>query len=133
MNKSKKLIVLAFFTALFALTVLMKAVGQSPGSLPATVNVVINGNGYVSPNLFGQVLKTGKRCSLTAIAGYGQVFSNWSGDIASAKNPLTFVLHSNMVLQANFISDPFQFWVGTYNGLFITTNGVTEQSAGMLR
>jgi hypothetical protein len=78
-------------------------------------------------------LKIGKRYSLTAISGYGAVFSNWSGDITSAKNPLIFVFQSNMVLQANFVSNPFEYWQGTYNGLFAMRNGVTEETAGMLR
>jgi hypothetical protein len=38
-----------------------------------------------------------------------------------------------MVLQANFVTDPFLYWQGTYNGLFATTNGVTEPTAGMLK
>jgi hypothetical protein len=38
------------------------------------------------------------------------------------------------VLQANFVTNPFPPFVGTYNGLFIDTNGiVTEQTAGMLK
>jgi hypothetical protein len=44
------------------------------GSLPATLDVIINGNGTVSPNLFGQVLRTGKGYTLTAIAGSEEVF-----------------------------------------------------------
>jgi hypothetical protein len=43
-------------------------------------------------------------------------------------------MESNMVLQANFIANPFLPVKGTYNGLFFdTTNGVTEQTAGMLK
>jgi hypothetical protein len=38
-----------------------------------------------------------------------------------------------MVLQANFVPNPFDFWQGTYNGLFSETNGVTEETAGMLK
>jgi len=132
-KEPRKWRVQAILILLFVLSASTKTVAQAPGSLPATLNVAISGNGYVSPNLFGQTLKLGKRYSLTAIADYGQVFSNWSGDIISAKNPLSFVLESNMVLQANFITNPFEFRQGTYNGLFATTNGITEQTSGMLR
>ena len=39
-----------------------------------------------------------------------------------------------MVLQANFIPNPFLPVKGTYNGLFFdANNGVTEQTAGMLK
>jgi hypothetical protein len=38
-----------------------------------------------------------------------------------------------MVLQANFIPNPFLLVKGTYNGLFTNANGVTEQTAGMLK
>ena len=109
-QKSTLSLLPALFAVLFAL-VATKAIAQA--SLPTTVTVSTSGNGYVSPNLFGQTLKIGKTYSLTAISDFGAVFSNWSGDITSAKNPLTFVFRSNMVLQANFIFNPFYFWEGT--------------------
>jgi hypothetical protein len=120
-----------FLLAMLAVAARTNAAGQTSDS--ATVDLVVSGTGYISPNLFGQILKTGKVYSLTAIPEVGEVFSNWSGDINSSQNPLVFTLQSNIVVYANFIPDPFSTWEGTYSGLFAETNGVTEQTAGMLR
>jgi hypothetical protein len=101
-----------------------------------TVTVLTNGPGTVSPNLNGKVLTRGKTYSLTATAQKGEpvLFSNWTGSISTNKNPFTFKAESNMVLQAHFVANPFLAVKGTYNGLFFdTNNGVTEQTAGMLR
>ena len=98
-----------------------------------TLTVTTNGSGTVSPNLNGKNLKAGRSYTLIATAKTGNVFSNWTGSITTNKNPLTFKLESSMVLQANFVTNPFLPVKGTYNGLFTTTNGVTEQTAGMLK
>jgi hypothetical protein len=42
-------------------------------------------------------------------------------------------MSSIAVLQANFVTNPFLAVKGTYNGLFTTTNSVTEETAGMLK
>jgi len=77
---------------------------------------------------------------VTAVpAGYW-IFSNWIGG-TNATNlaplspndaTLAFLMSSNLILQANFVSNPFTAFVGNYNGLFYqtNTNGVTEASAG---
>jgi hypothetical protein len=52
------------------------------------------------------------------VPGTGQVFYGWSGDLKSTNAALTFVMQSNMVLQANFIPNPFPGAKGTYYGLF---------------
>jgi len=96
------------------------------------LTVITNGYGTVSPAQKGRELIATRKYTLTATAKGGNMFSNWSGSINTAKNPLTFVMESNMVLQANFITNPFLQLKGTYNGLFTNTNGVTEETAGML-
>jgi uncharacterized repeat protein (TIGR02543 family) len=99
-----------------------------------TLTVTNSGPGGVSPNLNGKFLKAGQSHTLTATAKAGNVFSNWTGSITTNKNPLTIKVESSMALQANFITNPFPPYVGTYNGLFINTNGVvTEHTAGMLK
>jgi hypothetical protein len=45
---------------------------------------------------------------------------------------LTFVMQSNMVLQANFVPNPFGPTVGAYQGLFYDTNGPEHQSSGFM-
>jgi len=99
-----------------------------------TVTVLTTGDGTVSPNLNGENLKAGRNYVLTAKAGNGYLFSNWTGSITTNKNPLTVKMESSLVLQANFVTNPFIAVKGTYNGLFTATNGVvTEQTAGMLK
>jgi uncharacterized repeat protein (TIGR02543 family) len=103
-----------------------------------TVTVLTNGFGTVSPNLNGRDLKPDKIYTLTATAKNGSVvsnvFLNWTGSITTNKNPLAIKAESNMVLQANFIPNPFLPVKGTYNGLFFdTNNGVIEPTAGMLK
>ncbi len=97
------------------------------------LTVITNGAGTVSPNRNDKVLIAGRRYTLTATAKSGNVFSNWTGSITTNENPLTFTMETNTVVQANFITNPFLAVKGTYNGLFSTSNGVTEQTAGMLK
>jgi len=98
-----------------------------------TVTITTTGDGSVSPDLNGVDLRAGRNYTLRATAANGDVFSNWTGSITTNKNPLTINAESNLVLQANFIPNPFSPVKGTYNGLFVATNGVTEQTAGMLK
>jgi uncharacterized repeat protein (TIGR02543 family) len=101
-----------------------------------TVTVITNVSAYgaVRPNLNGRDLKRGWSYTLTATATSGNLFSNWTGSITTKKNPLAFKAESNMVLQANFVPNPFLPVKGTYNGLFVdANNGASEQTAGMLK
>lgn len=95
---------------------------------PLTVN--ITGSGTVTPNLNGTQQPVGNTLTMTAKPGAGQVFSNWTGDVTSINATLSFVMQSNMVLNANFVPNPFIPLVGTYEGLMYDTNGPTPQSAG---
>ena len=85
------------------------------------------GNGRVSPNYSNAVLEVGKRYSLTATPGTGSLFSNWvgrvSGNVVISTNTasLSFLMQSNLVLQANFVPNPFTPLAGAYNGLFFPT------------
>jgi uncharacterized repeat protein (TIGR02543 family) len=102
-------------------------------SLSVITNVPSYGTVTVSPKLNGGVLNPGRNYTLTATAKSGDVFSNWTGSITTNKNPLSFKAEANMVLEANFIPNPFLPLKGTYNGLFSESNGVTEATAGMLK
>jgi hypothetical protein len=97
------------------------------------LTLITNGPGKINRNFTRNVLKVGSTYSVTAAPGRGAVFSNWTGTLTSFANPLTFVMQSNMVLQANIIPSPFAGPHGIYNGLFYTSSGVTEETAGMLR
>ena len=39
-------------------------------------------------------------------------------------------MSSNLILQANFVTNPFPAVAGVYNGLFAPATGVTEDSSG---
>jgi hypothetical protein len=97
------------------------------------ITVTNNGSGKVTPNLNGRTLAIGPSYTLTARAGAGWSFSNWSGSISADTNPLTFFMQSNMVIQANFTPGPFVAVQGLYNGLFYPANGLSAETAGMLR
>lgn len=97
------------------------------------LTVLTNGFGAVSPDRTGAPLQARKKYSLTAVPKPGNVFSNWTGSITTNQNPLNFVMESNTILRANFVTNPFLKWRGTYNGLFSTSNEVTESTAGMLK
>jgi hypothetical protein len=72
-------------------------------------------------------------------AGTNYVFTNWSGSNVSQivtnwtkKSALSFLVTSNMLINANFITNPFTPVSGIYNGLFQQATGVTHASAGFI-
>ena len=100
------------------------------------LKVLISGRGSVSPNYSNAWLAVGRTLSMTAMAGAGYLFSNWTGGIFPSAEVLTnqatlkFMMQSNLILQANFISNPFIPLAGTYQGLFFDTNEVEQSSSG---
>jgi hypothetical protein len=105
-------------------------------TLPETGNsgpkatLATNGIGSISPNLGKQQLKAGRTYAVTARPGPGQAFSGWVGSINSSAPTLSFVLASNLLLQANFIPSPFIPAQGAYNGLFFEPAQVRQESSG---
>jgi hypothetical protein len=79
------------------------------GVLSTQLTVNTNGSGTVSPNYNGVPLQVWATYSMTATAGSGFLFTNWTGGISSPLAVLTnratlqFVMQSNLVLQANFV------------------------------
>ncbi len=83
----------------------------------------ITGKGTLSPNLSNKVVLVNASFSITASPSAGFVFSNWTrGDLADTVltngRTLRFTMESNLVLTANFVTNPFTPVKGTYNGLF---------------
>lgn len=122
-------------------TIRVRAIDISDNTSPAVtttvsyvvvspITVSITGSGTVTPNLNGQSLAVGDTFKMTAKPAKGQVFSNWVGTITSTDPALTFVMQSNMVLQANFTPNPFTPVAATYQGLFYDTNNPAHQSSG---
>jgi hypothetical protein len=98
------------------------------------LTILIHGPGRVTPVLTKTPLKLGHRYTLTAVASNGCIFSNWSGSLNTYSNPLSFYMSNGTIFEATFVTNPFfQYYKGAYNGLFMQTNGVTDQTAGMLK
>jgi hypothetical protein len=60
--------------------------------------------------------------------------TNWTLSTGHTSNALTlhFIMENGLTVAANFATNLFIDASGTYNGLFYNSNGVTEQTAGML-
>jgi hypothetical protein len=98
----------------------------------STLTLHTSGLGIITHGFTGNSLVVGRNYTVTAVPGPGNLFSNWTGTIASTTNPLTFLMVSNMTLTANFVTNFFLPAAGIYNGLFSAAGGVTEETAGML-
>jgi len=104
----------------------------------ATLTVRTNGIGSITPVDNGKLLAIGTNYTLTAAPGHNWLFSNWVGGTAlpysvqSASSNYTFRMQSNLVLEANFVTNPFLAVAGVYNGLFYPASGVTEASSGFV-
>lgn len=98
-------------------------------------NVVVlipAGAGSISPNLDGLGLEIGRSYTVTALPAAGHVFSNWTGGLTSTSARLTFLMESNLQLQANFVTNPFAPAAGRFSGLFMETDPVRHPSSGSL-
>lgn len=98
----------------------------SSGSL----TVLTSPGGTVSPNMNGRNLPAGSRVTLTAKPSAGYIFANWTGSILAAAPRITFILQTNMVLQANFVPNPFSNLKSTYSGLYSDSAGIAHQGSG---
>lgn len=103
-----------------------------PNTAPLAVQ--INGGGAISPNDNGKLLKLGQAYTLTAESNPDWFFSGWvaggSEYFVSNNAVLHFAMRSNLVLQANFIPNPFAAVAGQYIGLFMPDDGNTVQNSG---
>jgi predicted pyridoxine 5'-phosphate oxidase superfamily flavin-nucleotide-binding protein len=97
----------------------------------SVLTVRTNGSGAVSPSLNGRRLEVGRAYALTATPGAGYVFSNWTGGLTAGNSSLSFIMRSNLVLNANFVPNPFLRIKGAYNGLF-TTSALDHQHSGSI-
>ncbi len=98
--------------------------------VPSPLTVTTIGSGKITPALNGHLLEVGMPYLLTAAPNPGNLFSNWSGSLSSSNPALHFIMQSNLVLQANFVPNPFIPQEGGFSGLFYDTNGVARQSSG---
>ncbi len=102
----------------------------------ATLTVQTNGLGGITPVENGKLLAIGTNYTLTATPSNHWIFSNWvasgGGNFISNSPTLNFAMQSNLVLSANFVTNPFMAVAGGYNGLFYPDSGVTEESSGFI-
>ena len=81
----------------------------------------------------GALLNLGESYKITATPNKSSFFSNWVSDTGVTAAPtLSFIMQSNLVLTANFVSKFFPAAAGTYNGLFFPANAVAAETSGML-
>ncbi len=94
--------------------------------------LLVSGNGTLLPGQYGTSYRDGRQYTLTAYAGRGSVFANWTsnGTVVATTPRYTFLVESNMMLQANFILNPFTPVMATYHGLIYDTNAAAEVSSG---
>ena len=98
-------------------------------SVPLTVQT--NGQGKVVPNLNNKPLEIGKVYSMTAYPAAGSIFVSWGGAPFQGTR-LNFTMQSNLVLTANFMTNPFPRVQGTYSGLLSEMHEMTPQSSGAI-
>ena len=103
---------------------------------PLTLLTSPSGTGRITGQANKANLEINKVYTVKAAPIGNWVFANWtmiSGtntNILGSLPSLSFLMSSNLVLQANFVTNPFTPLAGVYNGLFSPTNGVTEASSG---
>ncbi|HEV2330189.1 MAG TPA: MucBP domain-containing protein, partial [Verrucomicrobiae bacterium] len=112
----------------------------------ATLTVLTNGDGFISPNYNGLLLAIGSVYTMTARPTNGFAFSSWTGStngtFATYTNGQTvqFTMFSNLVMQANFVdtNKPFasitnvtqgmQVNNGTFTAMGVATDNVAVAS-----
>ncbi len=99
--------------------------------VPSPLTLLTSGVGTIRRNFRGTRLEVGRSYTVTGVPGAGQVFSNWVGSVTSGSARLSFLMQPDMVLQANFIPNPFLRAKGTYNGLFAEA-GRAQESSGFV-
>lgn len=97
----------------------------------STLTVVTNGKGTITRSFKGSLLEVGKTYTVKAQPGSGYVFAGWkngTSELLSASESFSFTMQPNLVLQADFIENPFTAVRGTYTGLFYPANEFGEMS-----
>ncbi|HHY84619.1 MAG TPA: tandem-95 repeat protein [Verrucomicrobia bacterium] len=113
----------SFASRTFLVTVL--GVPTAPNGL----TIVTNGQGEIVASASINS-GSGKVYTLTALPGENQEFLGWSGGLQSKSQTITFIMNSNLVLQANFIPSPYKPVAGSYNGLFYENDRVRISTSG---
>jgi hypothetical protein len=101
-----------------------------------TGNGILRGSASIPGDILptnGAMLNLGESYAITATPDRFSLFSNWVSAAGVTDTPLlSFVMQSNLVLTANFVSNFFAAAAGTYNGLFSPADAVAVETSGML-
>jgi len=91
-----------------------------------------NGTGITMGITNGQLLDVGRIYSLSAKADPGNVFIGWlsGGNFIDFNSTHRFYMETGRTVYAQFDTNQFPFVKGTYNGLFVSTNNLDQQSSG---
>ncbi|NOS70885.1 MAG: hypothetical protein HOP33_13260 [Verrucomicrobia bacterium] len=95
--------------------------------------VSTQGAGTVSPNPLTSTLVEGKAYSMTAKPATGYEFAGWYGSFNSMNPKLSFVMTSNIAVEARFVPSPYIPNAALYNGLFYEEEAVRLHSAGSFK
>ena len=95
------------------------------------LQISVSGKGTISPNYSNAVLRVGQAYTVTATPLHGWAFTNWTGAISGSpmipittKSILTFLMQSNLMLQANFVdtNQPIVKITNAVTGLVLSSN-----------
>jgi hypothetical protein len=94
------------------------------------ITVQTQGPGTVFPVLNGLPLLVGQAYTLTATPAPQHLFAGWDGGLTSATSRLTFLMESNLLLRAHFVTNPFRAAKGAYRGLLEHNAGPAHERSG---
>jgi hypothetical protein len=104
-------------------------------AVPLPLTLISSGHGSISGAPRGGLANYGENYTITAVPAKGAIFQAWmagvdTNDLAflSASPKLRFMMSSNLILQANFITNPFPALAGNYNGLFYPSTNLNGQT-----
>ncbi len=97
------------------------------------LQLLVNGEGSISGASNGQLLEIGRMYRLTARPAAGHLFAGWNGGIVADSAQLSFVMQSNLALNASFVVNPFLTSQGEYVGLFRNDEAVDVDTSGLIR
>jgi hypothetical protein len=96
--------------------------------------LLTNGQGGIQHASWPAALVTGNKYTVKAVPAAGYLFESWVGGITppyaivSTSASFTFTMQAGMLLEANFVTDPFLTALGSYRGLFAPANANRAQT-----
>jgi hypothetical protein len=107
----------------------------TPAATPSDGLILLtNGFGTIQHGAWPKNLMVGRKYTVTAMPKPRNVFANWvSGtnqpySSLSSPSRYTFTMQSNLLLEANFVTNFFLAAHGTYRGLFAPENSARQQT-----